>query len=99
MYNSTTIGLGLGGLPSRLLAWGLGTSLYIEIIIVRPKPEDVGIVWWFIPREIIIRVKFRGKIYEKVFTFLEDTRKVEVKGELIETEVKDSEIFVKVRRR
>lgn len=26
MYNSTTIGAGLGGSPSRLLAWGLGWS-------------------------------------------------------------------------
>ena len=31
MMNGTTIGAGLGGSPSRLLAWGLGSSGAIDI--------------------------------------------------------------------
>lgn len=63
MYNATTIGAGLGFLPSRLLAWGLGSWIAVEIEIIE-VPRVIwhgggGRVFKVVPeKRVIITVRF-----------------------------------------
>jgi len=71
VYNSTTVGMGLGELPSKLLAWGLGSWAEVEIEIVVPPPVIVpraggggggARTYYFPDATITIRTSLDGKL-------------------------------------
>jgi hypothetical protein len=64
--------MGLGSFASRLLAWGLGSWLEVEIEIPIQAPTVVGggggRTYLFIPRTIRFNVGFRGTVHESHFS-------------------------------
>ena len=77
MFNTTTIGMGLGNGANRLLAWGLGSFFGVVIHIVPSKYISSGSgggaadgrrTYLFGAFDVVITVNFQGQTHEKRFT-------------------------------
>jgi hypothetical protein len=71
LFNCTTIGLGLGGPAARLLAWGLGSWVEVEIVIQPSRLAEQGAGGlgrgWVEPAIVTFRVRLGERVVEKRF--------------------------------
>jgi hypothetical protein len=98
VYNVTTIAHGLGyQFPSKILAWGLGQPLEIEVEVRPLPPGGTGIKRTYLygttEYEVVIRVMFRNEVVTRVYRL--DSRVIpEIEAFL--TSVTDDKAAIKI---